>query len=319
MSGVTPGAKSYATPGAKSNVESVAEVRRARASVRSAPRPSRRAPTALPARVRPPAAPRPDTDPPSLPDLPHPDPPPLQRVERMKERVKNLSTPARRPATAADALDAHAQAHASGHHVTFAPGVGAPPRGGQTALPHTPASRVSFASTKTPIPTGKGFPPPPPPSATRECRRAVGGVPPSAGVTPPHVRSERESRVAALRENTNSAQLWCEFLEAEEMALGDETNTGQAPAGRNGVSLFRLFEHARCARFLRFLVTRRARSRGITSGSTSAWRGSRWCPTWTTRGTRSSTSSRRGSGSSTPCSGPSGPRLGFSTRGRRRR
>ena len=162
----------------------------------------------------------------------------------MKERVKNLSTPARRPATAADALDAHAQAHASGHHVTFAPGVGGTPaRGGQTALPHTPASRVSFASTKTPIPTGKASAAP---AAKRDASvdALLAEYLRGAGVTPPHVRSERESRVAALRANTNSAQLWCEFLEAEEMALGDETNTGQAPAGRNGVSLFRLFEHA---------------------------------------------------------------------------
>ena len=43
------------------------------------------------------------------------------------------------------------------------------------------------------------------------------------GSTPPHLRTEREQRVAALRECPTSAQMWCEFLEGEEAALGDET------------------------------------------------------------------------------------------------
>ena len=69
------------------------------------------------------------------------------------------------------------------------------------------------------------------------------------GATPPHARSERERRIAALRECPNDARLWCEFLEAEELALGDETahatqTLSRLSAGRNGVSLFRLFEHA---------------------------------------------------------------------------
>ena len=46
----------------------------------------------------------------------------------MKERVKNLSTPARRPTAACDVMDS-----AGAPHVTFAPGVGGTPALGARA------------------------------------------------------------------------------------------------------------------------------------------------------------------------------------------
>ena len=199
----------------------------------------------------------------------------------MKERVKNLSTPARRPTAACDVMDS-----AGAPHVTFAPGVGGTPGlRARSAQPHTPAAPGSTrgATRSTPAPPSvsarrtPGVPsahhartpglasasnPSAPPHRTPKTLPARHETPGervaadatlaeylrAAGVTPPHVRGERERLVAALRENP-CASTWCAFLEAEEAALGDETTTasggdGAAIAGRNGVSLFRLFEHA---------------------------------------------------------------------------
>ena len=197
----------------------------------------------------------------------------------MKERVKNLSTPARRPTAACDVMDS-----AGAPHVTFAPGVGGTPAvGAHSAQPHTPAAPGSTRGAhKTPAASVSARRTPGVPSMhyARTPGLASAGNPSVAphrtpktlpahhktpvervaadgmlaeylravGVTPPHVRGERERLVAALRENP-CASTWCEFLEAEEAALGDETTTasgsdGTAVAGRNGVSLFRLFEHA---------------------------------------------------------------------------
>jgi len=193
----------------------------------------------------------------------------------MKERVKNLSTPARRPTAACDVMDS-----AGAPHVTFAPGVGGTPAfGAHSAQPHTPAapgSMVAHGAHKTPAPSVSARRTPGVPSTHYAktpgavsaggsvSRHRTPGVPAhhktprepplnpadamlveylrSVGVTPPHVRGERERLVAALRENP-CASTWCEFLEAEEAALGDDTTTAGV-AGRNGVSLFRLFEHA---------------------------------------------------------------------------
>jgi len=213
----------------------------------------------------------------------------------MKERVKNLSTPARRPTAACDVMDS-----AGAPHVTFAPGVGGTPAlGARAAQPHTPAAPgsslgVPGAAHKTPAPSslsarrtpgvpsthyaktpganssssggsGDGNPPaqvwqrgtpraraPAAHSTPHHSRAAddstLAEYLRAAGVTPPHVRGERERLVAALRANP-CASTWCEFLEFEEAALGDETShaagaDGTYAAGRNGVSLFRLFEHA---------------------------------------------------------------------------
>ena len=211
----------------------------------------------------------------------------------MKERVKNLSTPARRPAPTPGA-----DPPGSALRVSFASGVSSTPApGAASALPHTPASlRIPSASHaeargchhKTPVATSASAsanahahaasmssrPPASAASAPRTTSHhrhepASGGAPPqnqtrvaadstegllheyarAMGATPPHARSERERRIAALRECPNDARLWCEFLEAEELALGDETahatqTLSRLSAGRNGVSLFRLFEHA---------------------------------------------------------------------------
>ena len=236
----------------------------------------------------------------------------------MKERVKNLSTPARRPATAADALDAHAQAHASGHHVTFAPGVGGTPRAAVRPPCRTPPPPASPSRAPRPPSPPVRLPPPPPPSATRvstRCWRSTSEARASPLLTfapsasPASPRSARTPTPRSSGASSSRRRRWRSVT---------RPTPDKPPPVATASPCFVSLNTPR-ARFLRFLVTRRTRSRGITSGSTSAWRGSRWCPTWTTRGTRSSTSSRRGSGSSTPCSGPSGPRLGFSTRGRRRR
>ena len=198
----------------------------------------------------------------------------------MKERVKNLSTPARRPTAACDVMDS-----AGVMHVSFAPGVGGTPAIG-SAMPHTPSTArngLPPASHKTPG------------ASVAVSARRTPGVPSSAysgvrtpgtahtathttttktpgtqtqhvrsptdqmlidylhsanNLTPPYVRSERERLIGALRENP-CAQTWCEFLETEEQAIGDDTTkfahgsgSGDSNAGRNGVSLFRLFEHA---------------------------------------------------------------------------
>jgi serine/threonine-protein kinase TTK/MPS1 len=178
----------------------------------------------------------------------------------MKERVRVLSTPARRQAAAESAeatLAAASCAQPPGAsvpppppavpaapHVTFAPGVGGTPMPGQPS-----AARTPYTANKTPaaaasngggVGAGAGI-------AGGRRRVSVDGLLTeylrAQGSTPPHLRTEREQRVAALRECPTSAQMWCEFLEAEEAALGDDTTTAGV-AGRNGVSLFRLFEHA---------------------------------------------------------------------------
>lgn len=174
-----------------------------------------------------------------------------ERVANMRNRVKNLSsTPAR--AAAPTVPTPYAGGGAAAAHVTFAPGAGGTPMpgGAPSGTLHTPAPaprathltqhQQTQQQHQTPLPAG---------AAGARRRVSVDGLLTeylrSQGNTPPHVRNEREVRVAALRENTNSAQLWCEFLEAEEVALGDDTHTGSAPhTSRNGISLFRLFEHA---------------------------------------------------------------------------
>ena len=216
-----------------------------------------------------------------------------QRVERMKERVKNLSTPARRPTAACDVMNS-----ANGvllGHVSFAPGVGGTPHpiGTYGALPHTPASRsalstaahktpggaqAGMSATHTPGPAYSHVTPKPsalsvPPSSAPRTHTATHKTPHSGGgggirsptdallieylrsnhnLTPPFVRSERERLIASVRENP-TAQTWCAFLETEEAGLGDDTMTATGSGndktdvsvrGRNGVSLFRLFEHA---------------------------------------------------------------------------
>ena len=156
----------------------------------------------------------------------------------MRERVANLKTPMRAKSAAGD--DANTATLPRG--VTFAPGVGGTPLVG-TGYAMTPGNPAAAAAQrivhKTPAATTNG---------TNKRRASVESLLSeylrSSGVTPPHSRSEREARIASLRENANSAQHWCEFLEAEEVALGEETKGAGAPAGRNGVSLFRLYEHA---------------------------------------------------------------------------
>jgi len=186
----------------------------------------------------------------------------------MKERVRVLSTPARRQAAAESAeatLAAASCAQPPGAsvppqppavpaapHVTFAPGVGGTPMPGQPS-----AARTPYTANKTPaaaasngggVGAGAGI-------AGGRRRVSVDGLLTeylrAQGSTPPHLRTEREQRVAALRECPTSAQMWCEFLEGEELALGDETMNGGGGgggygggSGRNGVSLFRLYEHA---------------------------------------------------------------------------
>ena len=171
------------------------------------------------------------------------DPNPLnpisQRLERMRERVANLKTPMR--ATAGGSGD-DANTATLPRGVTFAPGVGGTPLVG-TGYAMTPGNSVAARIThKTPAPMPQGG------TGGNKRRASVESLLSeylrSSGVTPPHSRSERAARVDSLRENANSAQHWCEFLEAEEMALGEETKGVGAPAGRNGVSLFRLYEHA---------------------------------------------------------------------------
>ena len=171
------------------------------------------------------------------------DPNPLnpisQRLERMRERVANLKTPMRAKA-GGSGDDANTATLPRG--VTFAPGVGGTPLVG-TGYAMTPGNPVAARIThKTPAPMPQGG------NGGNKRRASVESLLSeylrSSGVTPPHSRSERAARVDSLRENANSAQHWCEFLEAEEMALGEETKGVGAPAGRNGVSLFRLYEHA---------------------------------------------------------------------------
>ena len=171
------------------------------------------------------------------------DPNPLnpisQRLERMRERVANLKTPMRAKA-GGSGDDANTATLPRG--VTFAPGVGGTPLVG-TGYAMTPGNPVAARIThKTPAPMPQGG------TGGNKRRASVESLLSeylrSSGVTPPQSRSERAARVDSLRENANSAQHWCEFLEAEEMALGEETKGVGAPAGRNGVSLFRLYEHA---------------------------------------------------------------------------
>ena len=145
-----------------------------------------------------------------------------RRVERMRNRVKNMSTPAR------------AAAPTAAPHVTFAPGVGGTPMpaggvGGQSqstsaaAAFHTPAatsrSSSSYATAqqqqqqhKTPVhsstvpaaaaaaATGGGA------AATSGKRRvSVDGLLTeylrAQGNSPPHVRSERELRVVGTEDS----------------------------------------------------------------------------------------------------------------------
>jgi hypothetical protein len=83
----------------------------------------------------------------------------------------------------------------------------------------------------------------------------------TTGNTPPAVSRERERRVAALRENMNSAQLWCEFLEAEGEL--DDPNETRAVNTRNGVGLHRLYGRGSHSSTIRLNVSTFCRIRWV--------------------------------------------------------
>ena len=243
----------------------------------------------------------------------------------MKERVKNLSTPARRPTAACDVMDS-----AGAPHVVRARGGSAPaPRrraaaharragielgvpalrapaplvvraqdAGRAldALREPPAQQLLQRRQRRPRPAGSGA------AAQTPLARAPAAhhAPPlrggrlgarrylrAAGVTPPHVRGERERlwrrcvrtlrqhvvRVPGLRKPRSRTKPHAAGAEgrARRAATASRCSACLSTRGTRGGPGF---------------ARRRTRRKGTTCVCTWASRGSRWRATWTTRGTR---------------------------------